>query len=86
MKTFKKEKSKSPEEVAELLNNNPLWSFIYQMATTGRPLRDIEIIALLEINGLKKVSRANVSIVRKSLGVAVVPAKGRVALSKTMGN
>lgn len=78
--TEKIKQQKSPEEIEELLNNNPLWAFVYQMATTGRPLRDIEIIALLEKNGLKEVSPAAVSMIRKELGIEKV-SKGRVALS-----
>ena len=71
---------KTPEEIEELLNNNPLWAFTYLMATTGRPLRDNEIIALLEINGLKVVSAASISMIRKQLGVQRV-SKGRMALN-----
>lgn len=71
---------KTQEEIEELLNNNPLWAFVYLMATTGRPLRDIEIIALLEKNGLREVSPASISMIRKELGLERV-SKGRLALS-----
>lgn len=74
---------KSLEEIEELLNNNPLWAFVYQMATTGRPLRDIEIIALLEKNGLREVSSAAISMIRKELGIAKV-SKGKVALAESL--
>ena len=73
---------KTPAEIEELLNNNPLWAFVYQMATTGRPLRDAEIICLLEVNGLKVVSRSAIVQIRKHLNVETV-AKGRVALSNS---
>lgn len=77
------QQKKRPEEIEELLNNNPLWAFVYLMATTGRPLRDIEIIALLEKNGLKEVSPAAISQIRKELGIERV-SKGRVALSDSL--
>lgn len=75
---------KTREEIEELLNNNPLWAFVYQMATTGRPLRDIEIIALLEKNGLTKVSPAAISQIRKELQIPRT-VKGRMALNDIRG-
>ena len=71
---------KTQEEIEELLNNNPLWAFVYLMATTGRPLRDVEIIALLEPNGLTKVSPTAIWLIRRELGLPRI-VKGRLALS-----